>query len=54
MEMQRMSALYRISERTGAQLLKDVVSQNKAGLKRIVHGVEEDVGGFEHCNSPGQ
>lgn len=54
MEMQRQSAPYPISDRTGAQLLKDVVSQNKAGFKRIVHGVEEDVGGFEHCNSPGQ
>lgn len=34
--------------------MKDVVSQKKAGLKRIVHNVEEDVGGFENCNSPGQ
>ena len=30
------------------------VSQNKAGSKRIVHDVEEDVRGFENCNSRGQ
>ena len=34
--------------------MKDAVSRNKAGLKRVVYQVEEDVGGLENCKSGGQ